>query len=635
VSPGDTVRAVLPACLLALILGCVLWIYYPGINGPALLDDYSSLGDLGDLTETPEQALDRVGGDKSGPLGRRVSMATFVAGEFLGGGIAGAKLVNIALHLVTGALVAWFFTLLLAPLRVPGYRVAAILGAGLWLLAPLQVSTVLYLVQRMAQLAALFGLLSLICYLYWRRGLGSKAPRHGWLILSVCTGALAVFSKENALVCLPILLLMEAFWLQFRDATGRELAWLRRTTLALIAVGAVAVCVLLMFYWDSFGARYQSREYTVVERLLTQSRLLWDYLAQFYLPDVARLGIYHDDVPLSTSVWQPANTLSAILGWLAVLGAAVLLWRWPAGRRLAFGPLFFLAGHSLESTVWPLELYFEHRNYLPSVGLALLPLTVYALLAGTWREVARPLQAWMACLLLYPALLTSSQVQIWSSAPLLAFQQANGHPDSARANAELATRLAQVGGRDAALRYSARAYQSRQAFAAAGDEHHGDYILRNVALACIAGQPLTADEYSALGRDEPQRPLGSVVTMTTLVQLYHDGVCPDFDWNGFLDHLQGLYLQRFDTHQASVNMYLALGTLANAAQRWEDAYGYTARALAEPPQSNQALLMMLHFTTALGREDEARKLIAQLQALQIAGKLNRRERDNLALYLEK
>lgn len=633
-SPVDKLRAALPACLLVLMLGCVLWIYYPGINGPTLLDDYSSLGDLGDLAETPEQLFDYVFGDNSGPLGRWVSMATFVAGEFLGGGIVGAKLVNIVLHLVTGALVAWFFTLLLAPLRVPGYRVAAILCAGLWLLAPLQVSTVLYLVQRMAQLAALFGVLSLICYLYWRRSLGSKAPRHGWLILSVCTGALAVFSKENALVCLPILLLMEAFWLQFRDATGREIYWLRRTILALIAVGAVAACVVLALNWDTFGVRYHSREYSVIERLLTQSRVLWDYVAQFYLPDVARLGIYHDDVPLSTSLWQPSTTLPAILGWLAVLGAAVLLWRWRAGRRLAFGPLFFLAGHSLESTVWPLELYFEHRNYLPSVGLALLPLTVYALLAGTWREVARPLQAWMACLLIYPALLTSSQVQIWSSAPLLALQQVNGHPDSARANAELATRLAQVGGREAALRYSALAYQSRQAFAAAGDEHHGDYILRNLALACIAGQPLSADEYRALGRDEPQRPLGSVATLTVVVQLYQNGVCPDFDWNGFLDHLQGLYLQRFDQRQASVSMYLALGTLANAAQRWEDAYGYTARALAEPPQSNQALLMMLHFTTALGREDEARKLIAQLQALQIAGKLNRRERDNLALYLE-
>ncbi len=176
-SPGDTVRAALPACLLVLLLGCVLWIYYPGINGPALLDDYSSLGDLGDLAETPEQFLDYVLGDNSGPLGRWVSMATFVAGEFLGGGIAGAKLVNIVIHLVTGALVAWFFTLLLAPLRVPGYRVAAILCAGLWLLAPLQVSTVLYLVQRMAQLAALFGLLSLICYLYWRRSIGSNTPR--------------------------------------------------------------------------------------------------------------------------------------------------------------------------------------------------------------------------------------------------------------------------------------------------------------------------------------------------------------------------------------------------------------------------------------------------------------------------
>ena len=36
---------------------------------------------------------------------------------------------------------------------------------------------------------------------------------------------------------------------------------------------------------------------------------------------------------------------------------------------VAFGGLFFLAAHSLESTFIPLEMYFEHRNYLPMFGV--------------------------------------------------------------------------------------------------------------------------------------------------------------------------------------------------------------------------------------------------------------------------
>ncbi len=75
--------------------------------------------------------------------------------------------------------------------------------------------------------------------------------------------------------------------------------------------------------------------------------------------------------------------------------------------------------------------------------------------------------------------------------------------------------------------------------------------------------------------------------------------------------------------------------LANAEQRWEQAYEYNARSLALSPESTRGLLMQLHFTTALNKREEADKYIQQLQGLKEAGKLNRGEQDTLALYLEK
>lgn len=622
-----------PVAALSVLLALAGWIYYPGAAGPALLDDYSSLDTLGHLSGAPERAFDYVFGDSSGPLGRSVSMATFVLERILGDGdLATTKRVNIGLHLLIGAVLALFLGLLLEArgIRRPG--IAAVCFAGIWLLAPLQVSTVLYVVQRMAMLAALFTLLSLVCYLYWRRGLSRGRPRYRWLVLGGCLLLCGVFAKENALVGVPLVILTEACWLQCRDARGRPVVWLRRATWSLLALGAVAVCLLLLTQWDSLAARYGIREFVLQERLLTQPRILWDYVAQFYLPDVSRLGIYHDDFSLSRNLRDP-RAQAAIAAWLLVLAACALLWRWPTGRRFAYGPLFFLAGHSLESTVWSLELYFEHRNYLPSVGLVILPLAAYAALVERWKQVGAPLLAWSTVLLVHYAAHTGSQVQIWSKAPLLAMQSVNGHPESARANREYATELARVGARDAALDYSTRAYFAAMKYAAAGDEHHGDFMLRNTALACVAGKPLQAYEYRELGRYEPGRPLGDVATMSVVINLRHEGRCPDFDWPGFQDHLASLYLASFDTGLASANMFTALAMLANAEQRWDEAYQYVERSLALSPGRTRELLMRLHFAMALGKEQEAENLIAELQARQDAGKLNRGEQDTLALYL--
>lgn len=625
-----------PVLMLALLAAFTFWIYAPGIEGPVMLDDRSSLGKLENLAESPEQALELVLGENSGPLGRPVSMATFVLENLAGDGTLGtAKTVNILLHLLVGAVMACCFALLLSASGSPAPVTAAILFVGFWLLAPLHVSTVLYVVQRMAMLSTLFSLLALLSYLFWRRGISRGEPHHGVLSLVALNLVLAVFSKENGVLAIPLILLTEAFWLQFRDDAGRSIAWLRRGTLLLIGSGALALLLLLVIFWDTLGQYHAAREFTLQERLLTQARVLWDYVGQFYVPELARLGIYHDDVELSRSLWQPVSTAYAAAGLGIVLLFVPVLWRCPWPRRLLYGPLFFLAGHAMESTVWPLELYFEHRNYLPSVGLAVVPLCVYAIAVQRWPEVRRPLLGWALVAIAAVSFQLSSQVAVWSSRPLLMMHQVNGHPESARANRDYATLLASVGAREAALSYSRRAYQSALDHPAASDEHFGDYLLRNVALACMARQPLLPQEYAEPGSLDRDRPFGQVFTMSVIIKLRQNNACPAFDWDTFLAFLGDLYLDDFDTSKASANMFSALAMLSNAHQNWEFAHAYTARQLALEPESVRGMLMQLHFATAMGQSAEAEAYIARLQELQREGKLTQGEQANLALYVEK
>ena len=147
--------------LCGLLLALTAWIYWPGIKGPQLLDDRSSVLVIEDLRSKPELSLDFLFGNRSGLLGRSVAMASFVLEKlYLDEGIGGSKKVNIVLHLLNGVLVIWLFWLLFRFLQVTGYRWLAVMLGAIWLLHPLLVSTVLYTVQRMAMLSTLFMLLS-------------------------------------------------------------------------------------------------------------------------------------------------------------------------------------------------------------------------------------------------------------------------------------------------------------------------------------------------------------------------------------------------------------------------------------------------------------------------------------------
>ena len=268
-----------PTVATALVLLLVGWVYWPGQHGPALLDDRSSIMVVEDLKANPALAWDYVTGDTSGPLGRPVSMASFALEKlFLEDSLATSKRVNIILHLFNGALVIWLLRLLFGHFGVPGYRWLALLLGSAWLLSPLYVSSVLYVVQRMAMLTTTFMLLALISFVYWRLRLARGAFSPLLLLLIPLNVVLALFAKENAVVVIPVILVLEALWFQFRDEHGRTIVWLRTFTLTAMALGALGLLFVLTVEYDDLAARFRRRPFSLEERVLTQSRVMWDYV---------------------------------------------------------------------------------------------------------------------------------------------------------------------------------------------------------------------------------------------------------------------------------------------------------------------------------------------------------------------
>ena len=624
------------ALLLALcLLLLTVWAYWPGISGPELLDDRSSLLVMGDIKNNPELAWDYVLGDTSGLFGRSVSMGSFVLEKlYLDEGIVGSKKVNIVLHAINGGLLIWLLWLLFRFLGIPGYQWLAVILGAIWLLHPLLVSTVLYAVQRMAMLATFFMLAASISYVYWRLGL--IAGKNGLLRflpvpLLIFIGLLA---KENAIVLVPVLLLMQVLWFEFRGPGGVVLPRLRALSLGLIVIGASALLLLLLIRYEALVADFSGRPFSLAERLLTESRIVWDYVGQWFAPQVTRMGLYHDDVVLSRSLSEPASTQYAVLSWLVLALVSVLLLRWRSGRWLVFGIAWFLLGHSVESTVLPLELYFEHRNYFPAIGLLIGVGALFAALVNRWPEPAAPALVCLAVGLVVLAALTSSQVQIWSSRPLLILSQLNAHPDSSRANTDMAVQMANSGQIDAARHYSMKAFES-SGNAAGLNERFGDYEIRNLALSCLSNRAVSPELIDKLGKVNPDRPLSSVTTLLTMVRLLQENRCPEFDRIRFADRLAEIFLVDDFRQKASANIYSNLAVLENALGRYDNAYAYVERFLALSPGNKRGLLMKLHFSTALGKTNATREAIATLQQLDRQGKLTVGEQQTLGLYLEK
>ncbi|MEX2354119.1 MAG: hypothetical protein WD709_08025 [Gammaproteobacteria bacterium] len=412
------------------------WVYSAGITGPLLFDDFWNLQPLADGGGINSWDSFRrfVFDNDSGPTGRPVSMLSFVMNaQDWPPSVTALKYTNIMIHLLCGLALFWFALLLserLGQKREHSLQIALFVTA-LWLLHPLNVSTTLYIIQRMTQLMTLFALLALVCYLKGRF-LAESSPRTALLWLGLCLfpfALLSVLSKENGALLLLLIVVMELTLFRQMRIRGIYRTW--------FVVGVVTPLLIvggyLLVSLPENLARYEIRNFTLGERLLTETRVLLDYLSQIAMPSLNSGQLFFDDLTVSRSLIDPVSTLFSTLLLLFLLGSA--LWWRKRQPVYSFAVLWFFAMHLLESTYIPLELYFEHRNYLPMIG---------PLFAGGWYlrlflssgYSQRLANTARLLLLLFVSLLTAitwSTTSLWGNEALLKATWAQQRPGSTRA----------------------------------------------------------------------------------------------------------------------------------------------------------------------------------------------------------
>ncbi len=396
------------------------------------------------LNQLTQAAHGRIG---TGTLYRPVAAISLALNWYFGqNSVTGYHIVNFLIHLST----AWVLfltvrTLLSTPLFLNRYTSGeicfiAVFASLFWALNPLQTQAVTYIVQRMAALSALFSLLTLLCYLKARLSQKNNTKA----IFFTCTALsflLAIFSKENAVIIILTFPIFELLFFQQKLSRQIIKKLIQGILLGLVIV-LLSVIALRPELFDFIPNYYRNRPFTLSERFLTEQRVVIFYLTQLFFPAPYRLSVEHDFI-LSTSLFTPWTTIAAICFNVFLVFFAV-----KNGRKyplLSLAILFFYLNHIIESTIVPLELIFEHRNYLPSLFL-FLPVVQGSLFLikrpGGNKFITFSLIGTLTLLLGLSGFATYQRNKVWQTEESLWIDALRKAPDSARPLANLAIRLA-------------------------------------------------------------------------------------------------------------------------------------------------------------------------------------------------
>lgn len=423
--------------------------YWPSLQGPLIFDDIQNIvqNPLVAITDLSAASLKQaLFSNDSGIFKRVLPALSFGINHYMAGGFTDTlpfKLTNVLVHLINCGLLMRLVFLLWPRLNFPGsfsrtqVTLSVALITCLWALHPLQVSTVAYVVQRMTSMAATFVLLGLCVFVYGRQLLETHFSRGLiYMTLGVIGGAiLGLLNKENAALITCYAAVIEFSLFKRESLVSKQKGGLYTFYILLVVI---PVCLVLFYYFISPGNlidSYAGRTFSLAERLWTEARILWFYLSLLALPDITSMGLFHDDIVVSHDWLQPYSTLIAIIGW-AVMLIAALLFR----NRLpvfTFAVLWFLVGHSMESSFLPLELVYEHRNYLPSIGIIIFIAylffwsfhTLFSSLSRVGQRNAAIILG--GVLIISIAFMTWLRANYWSSEKNIFTSIGQNHPESA------------------------------------------------------------------------------------------------------------------------------------------------------------------------------------------------------------
>jgi hypothetical protein len=435
--------------ILVIVAAVAVVAYATSLPGVFLYDDLPTICRNRAIRD-PGNALrffedpDLFSGEAGNRMYRPVLLLTYLANYRAAGYQPSAwHLTNVLLHALNALLVALLATRLLPAFRRPVSGTVALLAGLSFALHPVHSEVVNYVSARSGAIATAGFLGALLLHLAWTRGRPSPLSRILLLIGSLLLFMLGLGGKEIAVAFVPTVLALELL-----DPEGgpplRRLrsAVLRAAPAALVLVGylllreellgtAVAGVEGRFFAVPGRADPFWGGGRTVLENLLTQSRVFWMYVWLLFFPTDLAIDRFVD---VSRSVGDP-RVLAALAG-LLLLGLLVV---WSARRRPfpAFCVLLFLFGLAPTSTLVPLNVLMnEHRLYLPGVGFALLVGAALGGLLVRWPAWGR--SALGAAALCFLVLLTARNLS-WQDPRAIWQENLETSPRSFRALNQLGT----------------------------------------------------------------------------------------------------------------------------------------------------------------------------------------------------
>jgi tetratricopeptide (TPR) repeat protein len=380
--------------VLLLAISIVL-IYGHTLDVPFYLDDFSSIQEnpvifewQGTLAELWQFAALRI-----------VGYFTFALNyQFHQFQVAGYHIVNILIHFLTGCAI---LCLLRGLVRTPALKPVLSEESKRWLpfivalifvLHPLQIQGVTYIVQRLASLSALFYIATMACFIQAR--LTEKGNyRSFWILACLLLALFAFFTKQNT-ATLPITLLL----LEILFFPGSKRRLILAGGIAVFGLGIAWLILAYVFKQNPFSLEAMealTRETTTISRtsyLATQMSVLWTYIGLFFWSASSHIDysypitegfLYVNENYHFVAKVLHSEAIWALIGHLFILSlAAYNLRRRPL---VAFGIFFYYLAHAVESSLIPIrDVIFEHRTYLPNLGLAVLCAWLFVVQIPYW-----------------------------------------------------------------------------------------------------------------------------------------------------------------------------------------------------------------------------------------------------------
>ncbi|MFQ5455196.1 MAG: tetratricopeptide repeat protein [Nitrospirota bacterium] len=391
---------------------------------------------------------------KSYARNRPVANITFALNYYFGRlDPSGYHIVNIIIHIIT-AIILYF--LIYNTLKISSeFRVQsselksikekpfwiALLTTLLWMSHPIQTQAITFIVQRMAIMATMFYLLSLLCYVKGRMVSGCRhkkdfslstvycLPSTVYYLLSTIFALLAFGSKEISATLPIVIILYEIYFF-----TGLDIV---KTKKKIWILGIIIIPFIIICYFFMGGdilkrlqhmTSYQiidNQGFSMMERLFTETRVITHYITLLLLPLPSRLSVIKY-FSVSHSIIDPITTLISTSIITGIIGYAIYI----SKRRqvISFFIIWFFINLVIESTIITLLIfYFEHRLYLPSIGffvIIAIGIQQLEVKSGEWRvrkgrgklSILSPytcLLSTVCCILLIQSLWTIQRNAVW------------------------------------------------------------------------------------------------------------------------------------------------------------------------------------------------------------------------------